>query len=830
MHDGAVLTAAELHREGVAAAAKGRHGQARRQLRLALGRCEEPELNARILLALAFQEAERGHVDEGLRLLTTAEVPGLPNGVRGLIAGQRALLMSRAGRETEALQSFDVTLALLDRDDPTELARAALNRGVVHYQRRALAQARADFEMAVSLAEQAGLDVTRAKAMNNLGCVDLLAGDLPSALDRIDEARPLLESASPALSAASRLDRARVLVAAGLLTEADADLAKAAEAFGSGNSRQDQAETELARAGLALARADTTAAERLARQAHRRFVRRGSDSWALRAELVRLGARAAAAKTPSRCHLAAVRLAAELTDRGLREEAREAILVAARALTAAGHPAEARRMLRGHPIPRTAPITTRLLSHSVRAEAAAAAGDRRAVFAAATHGLDELRRWQASFGGLDLQTGLSGHGRQLARQALDLAVQVGRPELVLSWVQRAHALVSRLPPVRPPDDQRARGLLEELRQVRAALAAREGRDPHLSRDRRRLEEAIRRHSWHNQGSGVVTDEVPLDRIQDGLAVVGGCLVTHLFSHDLVHALVVTPTEAWLQPLGDADDAADLVHRTRADLDAAAVTTAPLELAAVIRACLAASLAAMTELLWEPIAERTGSGPVLLVPAGALASVPWTLLPRLRGRAVTVARSLSSWAASRTGAAVERVGLVAGPMVTRAEEEMDLAAAAWPSVRHVGGESAGTSGVARLAEEVDLLHIAAHGNHDNENPLFSSLQLADGLWFGHDVAVLSRLPRHVLLSACELGLSTVRWGDETLGMTAAWLHSGASSVISAVARVNDSAACDVLAALHRELAAGNMPAVALARAMTTCGDDHPAPFVCFGAGW
>lgn len=826
-----MLTAAELHRRAVAAASGGRHAEARRQLRLALPRAAEPDLKARILLALAYQAAERGHVDEGVRLLGTAEVPGLSTGVRGVIASQRALLLLRAGREADALQSFDVALALLDPGDPTPLARAALNRGIVHYQRRAVAKARADFEWAVVLAEQAGLEVTRAKAMNNLGCVDLLAGDLPSALRRIDEVRPLLESTSSALSAASRLDRARVLVAAGLLTEADADLARAADAFGSGNFRQDQAETELARAGLALARGDDVSAERLAQQAQRRFVRRGSDSWALRADLVRLSARAAAAKTPSRCHLAAVRLAGELTERGLHEEAREANLVAARALIAAGRVDDARRLLRGLLIPRTAPITTRLLSHGVRAEAAAAAGDRRAVFAAATRGLDELRQWQASFGGLDLQTGLSGHGRELAHRALDLAVEVGRPELVLRWVQRARAFVSRLPAVRPPDDRQARRLLAELRQVRAALAARGDADPQLVQDRRRLEDAVRQHSWHTQGPGVVSEEVPTANIQARLATAGGgCLVAHLFSRGIVHALLVTPTDTRLQPLGSAGDIAAMVHRTRADLDAAAVPAGSAGLAAVVRASLTASLAGLGDLLWRPIAERTGSGPVVLLPAGALAAVPWSLLPGLGGRAVTVARSLSSWSVDRSVTAVERVGLVAGPRVDRAEEEIARVAAAWPRAARLTGSAAGTSAVADLADEADVFHVAAHGSHDNENPLFSSLELADGLWFGHDVAVLSSVPRHVLLSSCELGMSTVRWGYETLGMTAAWLHAGAHSVISAVANVNDGTACDVLAAAHRGLARGNLPALALAEALGERAAEHPAPFVCFGAGW
>ena len=68
------------------------------------------------------------------------------------------------------------------------------------------------------------------------------------------------------------------------------------------------------------------------------------------------------------------------------------------------------------------------------------------------------------------------------------------------------------------------------------------------------------------------------------------------------------------------------------------------------------------------------------------------------------------------------------------------------------------------------------------------------------------------------------------MTVAWLHAGARCVIASPALVNDDAACEVLAATHQRLAAGDPPSVALAAATQRCRPDHPAPFICFGSGW
>ena len=39
----------------------------------------------------------------------------------------------------------------------------------------------------------------------------------------------------------------------------------------------------------------------------------------------------------------------------------------------------------------------------------------------------------------------------------------------------------------------------------------------------------------------------------------------------------------------------------------------------------------------------------------------------------------------------------------------------------------------------MLHVAAHGRHSADNPLFSGLELADGPWFGYDIDQLDLHP-------------------------------------------------------------------------------------------
>ena len=104
-------------------------------------------------------------------------------------------------------------------------------------------------------------------------------------------------------------------------------------------------------------------------------------------------------------------------------------------------------------------------------------------------------------------------------------------------------------------------------------------------------------------------------------------------------------------------------------------------------------------------------------------------------------SATRWLAlrRRPQPARQRVGLVAGPGVDRAEEEVTRAAAAWPGATLLTGDAAVARRVARLASRVDVLHLAGHGRHPGDNPLFSAVDLADGPWFGYDIDQLPHTP-------------------------------------------------------------------------------------------
>lgn len=413
-----------------------------------------------------------------------------------------------------------------------------------------------------------------------------------------------------------------------------------------------------------------------------------------------------------------------------------------------------------------------------------------------------------------------------------MAVEDGRPAVVFEWFERARALASRVAPVRPPADPTAAEALTELRRLQVELREAESgaATSDLTRRATRLREQIRQRSWYDAGADTVIEPVTLDQVGEAMAARQGALISYVAVDQTIHAVVVTERTAAVHALGRLQPVRELLDGLQADLDVAA-SQLPRQLRTVVLTGLRQRLAGLSDLLWEPLASTVGDRPTVVVPPGALVTVPWSLLPGLGGaRPLTVGRSASAWLRTRNRATPTRAGLVSGPDVPRAEEEVLQAAKAWEDVRVLTGRQAVAAEVSALAADVDVLHVASHGRHAADNPLFSGLDLVDGPWFGYDIDRLPQVPGTVVLSACELGRSAVRWGAETIGMTVAWLHAGSSCVIASPVRVDDDVACDVLARTHEALAVGRPPADALAAARADVDPDAVIPFICFGAGW
>jgi tetratricopeptide (TPR) repeat protein len=817
-----VEPAEELHHRGVAALDARRYDAARRLFDRAARTSTSPVLLARIDASRAYLAYETGDPEGAFVLCKSAlSRPGLDQETKGIIECQHALLLQRSGRTTESLKAFGDAIDRLR--DPVELAKAYINRGGVYLQVGQADRAIADFDQAVRRARAGGAQTEATFALHNLGYAHMLRGDLVRSLNQFDEVRGLLANMSPLVRATIEQDRAEALIAAGLVREGAAALREAARVFGLRRMHQRRGEAELALART-LQFTHPTAALAAAREARRRFVRTGTDAWRVRADGVALAAEVELGRKGPSLLTRGETLIEELTEQGLYWGATSVRLHTARVMVRRGDYEGARQRLAKVRVDDSAPLAVRLLARDVRAELASRLGRKQAALMHLRTGLGDLHSWQSSFGSLDLQTMVAGHGTRLAVRGLGLAVESRSPEILLEWSERARMLASRVQPVRTPADDEIAAGLAELR--RLATPADGPRIPAPRRDAE-LRQQVRERAWQHRGSGEVAEPCSLDQVQAALSA-DTALVAYIVGNGSVVALVVTDTGSVVHDLGQRAAMERLLGGVLPDLDVAA-STLPAGLARTVRGELAARLDDLGRLLVAPLLGSLGDRRVVLTPSGMLSGTPWTLLPGYNGRPLTVAQTATSWLARRrTPLRSRTAGFVAGPRVDRARDEVSSASAIWPSAEVLSGAGATAAAVSELAQRVDVLHVAAHGRHSSENPMFSGLELVDGPWFGYDIDQLRSVPDVVLLSACEVGRSSVRYGEELIGMTSAWLHAGTRCVIASPAAVSDEVAHDVLVKVHAGLGGGADPAAALAAAVPAAGPGGPpAPFVCFG---
>jgi hypothetical protein len=844
--------AAALHAEGHAAIANMRPVRGARILRAALRRLGEQqpgphssasvELRGRILVSLAYAEAELGNIEQGWRLLAEAE-PLVPPQRRGPLLSQRALLYIRTGKDEAAIGQYDLSLAVLrEESEPQDLARALLNRGNLQLSRGQIGPARADLLRCVELASRHDLVRILPMATHSLGYLDYLVGDLPAALHTYRTVASQYAIVKPGLLPVLALDRARALIAAGLFAGADGQLAYAIEQFRRHRLRQDHAEAQLARAEAALLAGDYAATRTWATRARRGFLRRGNHRWAALAALTALRARSTGPVTVA-AQLAVAAEARTLADTlrglGLAEDGHLAGLLAARALVAAGQVDAADREANRQRRPRgTDRLDIHLLWRLARAEIAQATGRPGEASRNLTAGMAALRRYRGHLGCLDLQTGTAVHGRDIAAAGLRAALGGGSAAKIYRWSELSRAQALLLPPIAPPDDPDAAAALEELRQVRNSIRQADlaGRPVGELRGRAaRLERTIREYSWSAAGPGAVASLAPFPAVKAELA--DAALVIYLRDGPRLHALTVAGRRTRLVSLCGYDQLAETVRRLRADLDAQAGRAMPARLAEAVAGATRRDAAALAAAVLDPLHALVGDRDLVVVPTGELVAVPWGVLPGCTGRPVTVAPSATTWLAARRRLRAQAAPrgdaddprptvLVAGPDTDYGETEIRAIAALYPQATVLTGPAATPGATAKAIDGAALAHVAAHGHHQSENALFSSLDLAGGPLMGYDLQRLDAAPAVVVLASCDLGLTDVRPGDETVGMTTALLSAGTSTVVAGVSRIADETALTVMTRFHQAACRGVSSAAALAAAVPA---GLMTGFVCFGAG-
>ena len=809
-----------------------------RAVRIAL-RGEDHHAAALARLSRGYVLANRGQNASALRAVTAA-LPHLHGAEAGHGRMQRGVVLFFSGRYPEAAREYDAAIALAEEhDDGLGEARARNNRGLLRATVGDPAAAGDDFARAVDLFVALGLDLAGVDVRWNQGIAASQSGDIPGALRLLaaaDEEYRRLDVHRPALL----IDRLELLLSIPLVDEAMELAGGATSELRTRGMASDLAEALLAQARACLLAGDLTLAASAAADAGAGFRRQGRRSWAAFARHVELRVAFLSGERSPELLAAMRKVAHRLDAAGWTTAALAARTEAAQVAIDLGRTSAARELLEVAARARRRHTGVRC-AQGWYAEALLREvnSDRRGMLSALRAGLGTLDSYRAAIGAYDLRAHSGALGEALARTGLRLALESGRASSVLAWAERGRAGALRMTPARPPTDQRLADALAELRVVVTELreAIQTGSPTAIALERRRdqLELRIRDLTRLVEGPTAVARPVAVNDLAGPL---GRAVMAEFVEQDgRLYAVVVRDGRAATLDLGPGGPVWRELRILRFALHRLA--TLPEEQLRRSGALDAArrTAAQLDGHLLGPLRRHLGDRPLVLIPTGVLHAMPWTILPSCQGRPITVAPSATAWvtATSRRRQSGRHEVYVAGPGLAEAPAEVRALARASGSAVALDGPTATAAATIAALDGSRIAHIAAHGQFRRDNPLFSAIELEDGPLTVHDLQTLERPPDLLILSACDLGLATVRPGDELMGLTGALIAIGTRTLVASVLSVPSQDTLTLMTAFHEGLRGGDTVPVALASAhqsrLRTGGARAyaaAASFICFGA--
>jgi CHAT domain-containing protein/tetratricopeptide (TPR) repeat protein len=815
---------------------------AMRHLRTAITlgrRARSPTLTAEARMTLAYVLNGSGRSRQALREIDAA-LTDLEGVERARAEAQRGAILQLHGRLDEALASYRSALPELRRaGDHLWVQRVLLNRGVIYGYRSEFGAAVRDLREAGRLCEQLGLGLSAGFVHENLGWIDTLRGDVPTALSHLDAAEQQFRALGSRLGFILR-DRSELLLSVNLLWEARQTAEQAVRQIAREGQRIVLPEARLVLARAAALDGDSGYAVKQARRAVTEFVGQQRPHWIALARYILLSSRLSEKGSPQVTVRQLVRMADALTVTGWTVAALEARLLAGQLALERGRDAEGCRILAHASLARRrGPALLRSRAWYAEALVRLASGNPRGASNAARSGLRVLDEHRATLGATDLRAFASGHRSELAALGLRMAITSGRASRVLAWAEegRARHLLSR--PARPPDDPELAAALTRLRVTVAEIvelrhAGR--RNAALVSRQAALERQIRDHC-RRQPRGSVGDPVPAVSVTGLAAALGEAgLVEFIQLDGALHAVTVVDGRARLRLVGALDPVRDLVQHAAFALRRLARYHISDSSKAAAASSLRHAAGRLDAMLLGPFARQLDGRPLVVIPTGPLQSLPWSVLRSCADRPVTVAPSAALWYAAqrREPQAQGQVTVACGPGLPGARAEAEAVAAIYRTTALLGS-AATVDAVTEGLSRANLVHLAAHGHVRADNPLFSSLRLADGPLMVFDLERLERVAPTLVLAACDSGRPVVRTGDELLGFSASLLSLGAQQLVGSVVPVPDAETAPLMVAFHRQLAVGQHVAGALSQAQRQLATEGgkamaaAAGFICIGAG-
>lgn len=788
-------------------------------------------MKARIAVSLSIVEMSLGDSTSPHRLLDEAE-PFLDGSELGRLVMQRGLLHHRVGDLGLAVENYRLALPMVEAgSDRIAEMRLRVNFGLVLGQTGDPLSGASILATAQELALSEGEGQIAAAATQNIGYMNTLLGRTPEALADYATADRLYVTVNDRLrSAVVGVDRAALYAQAGLNDEAYEEAQRVRSVVEESGNVLDLAETELVAARAALAAERFDEAIGAAKRAGQLFTDNGRVAWAPLAQFIELMAELKQAQIDVDLSARVGALAERLHTLNWNAESVHLRVEAARKLLEAGESAVAMHVLEPIGPPRPGlPVVDGMAAWTAVAMRSLAQNDLTSSRRAVTQGLKLLRSNELAIQALDLRAHVVDQGRSLGEIGVHLAIRSERPREFLSRLEAGNAASVRT--TRLPTEARE-SVAQALAQVRLLEADRRtlvedgGSTATLDRERAKAEGAVRalRRQLTDSGSETATLGDCITRLGDINYLGFGDVDGETWSVSIVKGRAgLQRVESTL--VGEVSDtvlfALNRLARTHASDASVASARQMLDDAA---------LSAM-ELMPRRI--RGNDAPLVISPSASMSGLAWRVVSGLQTRPLSISPSLTAWAladqaSSRGGHSLLAVG---GPDLVHADREVEHLQTVSQGATVIRSDESSVEQVLAHLENADIAHFACHGTFRADNPMFSSLRLADGDLTIYDLEQCERLPHTIVMSACNAGQNAVLRGGALLGMTSALIQLGVSSVIAPLTPVNDERSVDLMVRLHTHLAAGLAPAEALAKASDGPDgqlDPTAAPFICFGS--
>ena len=405
--------------------------------------------------------------------------------------------------------------------------------------------------------------------------------------------------------------------------------------------------------------------------------------------------------------------------------------------------------------------------------------------------------------------------------------RAGRKSALLNRLrERLEWYYSRLDaPNLPVED--VRSLTEQAKLVEAELA-----------DAERQQESI------ESSSGVTAGKVY--SLQEVRALLGenDLLLEYYVAEDEIMCFEVSPDGLRLhRSIADSQWLGNLIDQLHFQMGTMAYASAiPPQAVAALERSQITLLGLLYDALLSPIEDRWRGKRLVVVPHGALHSLPFHAL--WDGERYVIDDSEVSYAPSASVLAMLRglpKGMLEQPLfvapesadLPAVEEEVNALKDRFPSGTALMGAQASLAGLKRTVRDADVLHLATHAVFRKDNPAFSGFRMTRSWLLLRDVPALRMKAWLAVLSACETGQVDAQANEELVGLSHAFFLAGCRSLVASLWAVDDQSTADMMKAFYERLASGSDVAESLRGAQLQLRGSHPspyhwAPFVALGS--